>query len=419
MRLKLENNALQGTITIPPSKSAAHRALICASLAKGESKLSNVGNSKDIEATISALKSLGASIIEKDNLLLVKGALTNTNTEVFCGESGSTLRFLIPVALMNEGSYSFKGQGRLMQRPLEEYFKIFNQNNIHHYMSEDSLHVQGVLSGGEYKIRGNISSQYITGLLLALPLAETDSKIIIEGELESRSYVDMTIEMQSTFGVKIEETSDGFFIKGKQEYKPKDIEIEGDFSQAAFWIVANALGSDIKLKGLKKESLQGDKVMLKIAEQAGCKSVFEDDFIHNNGKAELPICADVADCPDIVPILAVLCCALKGKSEIVNAARLRLKESDRLAAITKELSKLGAQIIEESDQLIINGGFALLGGEVECHNDHRIAMALAIASQLCSTPVIINGAECVGKSYPDFWAHYKMLGGKVNECSLG
>lgn len=419
MKLKIEPSVLKGTLQVPPSKSAAHRALICAALAEGESLLHNIGSSADIEATAGALQALGAQISPTAAGMQVRGGINRQEATLFCGESGSTLRFLLPVALAQGGSFRFSGEGRLMQRPLEEYFRIFSQKGIHYSLEGQTLFVQRRLTGGDFILQGNISSQYITGLLLALPLAEEDSTVTVEGAFESRSYVEMTVQMQNKFGIEIAREGQTFYIKGGQRYSPCEMTVEGDYSQAAFWLAANALGGDIALTGLSPETAQGDRVILDLLREAGCDVYFENGRLLCKNTAHKPIYADVSDCPDLVPVLAVLCCGLKGESTIDRAARLRLKESDRLAAVTQELRGLGGEITELPDALRIKGGVPFIGGESESHNDHRIAMALAIAALHCTGTVILDGGECVAKSYPEFWEHYRMLGGKAYERDMG
>ncbi|MBR5157161.1 MAG: 3-phosphoshikimate 1-carboxyvinyltransferase [Clostridia bacterium] len=394
---------LSGRLTVPPSKSAAHRLLICAALAKDKSIVKNVALSQDISATISAMRALGSTISECDNGFVCSSNEYNIKNEpilIDCSESGSTLRFLIPIALAFGGSFRFTGRGRLLSRPLDAYYKICDEKGIKYKKNENEIFFSGKLTSGEYSLAGNVSSQYISGLLFALPLISGNSTIKITTPLESAGYIDMTLSALSDFGIKVENRNyQEFFVPGGQSYKAHDCTVEGDYSQAAFYLVANALGSDVALDGLNKSSVQGDKEIINI--------------IKNMGKPLSAMDIDVSQIPDLVPVLAVLATQANGTTRIYNAARLRIKESDRLATTTKELKKLGADITELSDELIIRGKTELSGGVCDAHNDHRIAMALAVAATVAKGEVIINGSDCVKKSYGNFWHDYSALGGKI------
>ena len=420
---------LSGDINIPPSKSLCHRAIICAGLASGKSMLENIEYSDDIAATISAMRSFGIEIDEvklsnnRGNLIVRGHRLDKTkNNKIDCNESGSTIRFLIPIAGLVNETIRFTGRGKLTERPLDIYYKIFDKQCLE-YKNNDGklpLDIKGRLQPGMYELRGDVSSQFITGLLFALPLLDEDSKIIITTELESKGYVDLTLVMLKKYGIDI--INNGykeFYIKGNQNYKAVDYNVEGDFSQAAFWIVAGILGGDIGCKPLDINTLQGDKAILDIVQKMGADIEVEDSVIRVKQKKTTGITIDVSQCPDLVPILAVLGALSNGTTKIINASRLRIKESDRLKAISTELTKLGADIKELEDELIINGKDRLKGGTVEGWNDHRIVMALAIASIRCDNSVIINGSKAVNKSYPMFFNDFRMLGGIIHECDMG
>ncbi len=395
---------LSGKVDAPPSKSAAHRAILCAALSQGTSEIQNIAYSQDILATISAVRALGATVIENGSTLTVTGAPFQNSlsgTDIFCNESGSTLRFIIPLALSLGGSFSVSGAGRLMQRPLDDYFRICDEKGIHYEQQENCVSFCGKLTGGTYFLSGNVSSQYITGLLLALPLLHENSKIQITTPVESVGYIDLTLDMMKQFGVNVNVSADyrEYTISGNQRYQSQNITVEGDFSQAAFYLVANEIGSNIFVDGLDLSSVQGDKAILSII-----RNMREERECHT---------IDVSQVPDLVPILSVLAAKSSGTTRIVGAARLRLKESDRLSAVTEELTKLGAEIKEFDDSLEIRGNTAFTGGEVYSHNDHRIAMSLAIAATTASGNVIISGADSVKKSYGDFWEKFEMLGGVI------
>lgn len=414
---------LKGCIKIPPSKSLCHRAIIAAGLASGISNIENVIFSDDITATCNGMKALGVKIENNSSSLIIKGAhpLHLIEKEFDCIESGSTLRFLIPIALLTGERVTFNGRGRLKSRPLTPYYKIFKRQNIS-YSSEEGLPLtlQGRLMPGDYEIEGNISSQFITGLLFTLPLLEGDSKIVITTELESKGYVDLTLDVLRQFSVKVENCSyKEFYIPGNQKYKSKNYKVEGDFSQAAFWLTAGTLGGQVECTDLNVNSLQGDRIIVDIIKEMDGNISIADNSITARASKTKGIIIDASQCPDIVPILAVLGALSEGTTKIINAGRLRIKESDRLKAITTELNKLGADIKEQSEGLIIHGREKLRGGTVDSWNDHRIAMALAIASIKCTEPVIITNSDAVKKSYPEFFKDFSMLGGIVDEWSMG
>lgn len=427
--LKINSSKLEGIVKIPPSKSVAHRAVICASLSNGSSKVYNIDYSEDIIATIEAMKKLGAVIRKYDDYIEVEGIFKVGNKReamrtIDCNESGSTLRFLVPISLLFDGKTRFIGRGNLGKRPLTTYYNIFDEQGINYETEEDNLNllVDGLLRSGEFKTPGNVSSQFITGLLFTLPLLDGDSKIVITTEMESKGYIDLTIAAMRDFGVEIVNNEyKEFIIKGNQSYKARDYRVEGDYSQAAFFLAADALGSEVILKDLDFNSLQGDKEVIEILERMNVDIKVTKEGITGNTKSHLEATIiDGSQCPDIIPVLAVVASLSKGTTKIINSSRLRIKECDRLKAITTELTKLGAKIKEIDDGLIIEGIEEFLGGvESWSWNDHRIAMSLAIAGTRCKNPILIKDFECVSKSYPNFFEDYKKLGGKVDEWSLG
>lgn len=403
---------LKGDVVIPPSKSLAHRAIICASLAQGRSVVSNVSMSDDIIATVDCMRNLGANIISHGDKLEVVGIDTRLDRELTfdCNESGSTLRFMLPIALsFNGGVNKFVGRGKLGERPMDIYKDICTSQDI---MYEDrslqnpqrhlDIVVKGNLKSGKFIVDGGVSSQFITGLMFALPTLEGDSEIVINGKLQSVGYIDLTLTALCQFGIEIlNEEYQRFYIKGGQKYAPCDYYIEGDYSQAAFFEVADYLGNDVRQIGLNKDSLQGDKVIVDFVEK-----------LRSSG-ADERLVFDGEDCPDIIPIFALACCLREGHTDIINLARLRIKECDRLKATAAELAKLGADIVESDASLSINGVENLRGAEVESHGDHRMAMMLAIASTRAIGEVKIIGAHSVSKSYPNFFDDFIRLGGRV------
>jgi 3-phosphoshikimate 1-carboxyvinyltransferase len=431
---KIIPTKLKGEVKIPPSKSMAHRAVICAALGNGISKVTNIDYSDDIIATIEAMSALGAKIAKKDDYLEVCGIKSTENIEankvkkeriIDCNESGSTLRFLVPIAALFDGVNRFVGRGNLGKRPLDTYYNIFNEQNIKYSFKEDilDLKTEGKLKSGEFKVKGNISSQFITGLLFTLPLLEGDSKIIITTEMESKGYIDLTLSAMKDFGIEIINNNyEEFIIRGNQTYKSRDYRVEGDYSQAAFFFCADALFNEVILNDLKLDSLQGDKEVIDILTRMGVTISNKNNGIigtTTEGKLKATI-IDGSQCPDIIPVVSLVAALGSGKTEIINAGRLRIKECDRLAAVTSELNKLGAKITEKEDGLIIEGVKELKGGaEVWSHKDHRIAMTIAIAATICKEPVILRDYECVSKSYPQFWDDYKNLGGVFDEWNVG
>lgn len=415
---------LGGQVKVPPSKSVCHRVLICAALSEGISNITNVDFSEDIEATCGALESLGVVIEKRKDFLSINGNpnLCVKKSNVHCFQSGSTLRFLIPLAATLGQEITFTGDGKLVERPLNVYYDIFKNQKISYNTQGGKLPltINGKLNSGSYKVSGDVSSQFITGLLFALPLLKGDSKIEITTELQSKPYVDITIDILEKFGVYVDGSSyKEFIIKGNQAYKKMDCDIEGDFSQAAFWLVIGALGKGITCRGLDIDSLQGDKIIVHILEKMGVQIEEGGNYIKAKPSKTSGVVIDVSQCPDLVPVLAALASVSSGTTEIINAGRLRIKESDRLKAITSELNKIGAQVIEKEDCLIIHGKEKLRGGKVNSWKDHRIAMALASVSSRCMEPLVIEGAEYVRKSYPGFWEDFRSLGGRIDEWSVG
>lgn len=421
--LKVYPSILEGEVKIPPSKSMAHRAIICAALSDGFCKIENIDYSDDIIATIDAMNSLGSKIVKYKDYIEVTGAYGNSADiedirVIDCNESGSTLRFLVPISLLFKGKNKFIGRGNLGKRPLTTYYNIFEKQDITYSYEEGKLNliVGGELKPGIFEIEGNVSSQFITGILFTLPLLNDDSKIIITTEMESKGYIDLTLRAMSDFGIEvINNDYKEFIIKGNQRYKARNYRVEGDYSQAAFFLCADSLGNNVLCKDLDLNSLQGDKEVIDILERMNV--IFNASAIGVKGTTSGQLVSTIIDgsqCPDIIPVLTAVAALTKGKTEIINAGRLRIKECDRLAAVTSELNKLGAKIVEQEDGLIVTGVEILKGNvEVWSHKDHRIAMTLAIASTKCEEPIVIKDYECIAKSYPNFFDDFVSLGGKI------
>ncbi|MBU3182243.1 3-phosphoshikimate 1-carboxyvinyltransferase [Clostridium psychrophilum] len=420
---------LNGKVKIPPSKSLSHRAVIAAGLSNGECCIDNISMSEDIIATCDIMEKLGVNIKQLPNSLNVcgKGKLRlahdkTVSNELQCNESGSTLRFLIPISMLTGEKIIFNGKSKLVQRTLKPYYDIFDKQNIKYTTSNGNLPliVEGSLKPGIFEIRGDVSSQFITGLIYSLPLLDGDSTVKISTKMESIGYIDLTLDVLSKFGVKIQNNNyREFKIKGNQHYNKRNYRVEGDFSQAAFYLAAGVLGGEVECMDLNMESLQGDRVIVDIIKEMGGSITIKDGILKASKSDLKGTIIDASQCPDLVPIVAVLAALSEGTTEIINAGRVRIKESDRLKAMATELNKIGAEVIEREDSLLIHGKPCFNGGVVSSWNDHRIAMAMAIASIRCTQKLIIEDSGAVKKSYPSFYEDFKSLGGKVNERTMG
>ncbi len=404
MNIEITPRMLSGTIKVPPSKSISHRALICAALSKGETEITDLLGCEDIDATCEALAALGAQFRAENGVTYVKGIeKPPAKADINCRESGSTLRFLIPVAAALGVEATFTGYGKLPTRPITPYINEFKKHGVEFISDTMPYHIKGKLTSGVFSIPGDISSQFITGLLFALPLIEGNSTIVMTSPLQSKPYADITIQCMKTFGIETLEFNGNYSVKGVQNYKATSYNVEGDCSQAAFFAVANQIGSDIKMLGISQNSVQGDRAIF--------------DIIHNMikiGENFSGFDVDATDIPDLVPILTVLAAFADGISHIRGCRRLRIKESDRLESISTVLNTLGANVTIVDDELEISGVTELTGGICSSFNDHRIAMSLAIASQRCTDKLIITDAECVAKSYPTFFEDFRSLGGEYD-----
>lgn len=401
-KVLIKNSILNGSLTIPPSKSAAHRALICSFLAGGGT-VSPMIDSHDMKATCQTIE-----------------ALKNGDNVLDCIESGSTLRFMIPVAAALGKAVTFTGSGRLPQRPIGDYLRLLPQHNVE-CASEGGLPltIKGQLTGGTFELAGDVSSQYITGLLLALPILEQDSKIVLTTQLQSKPYVDMTVKVMSDFGVVVEETDYGYFIKGNQKYTPCDYVVESDWSQAAFFLVAGAVCGDITLKGLDLNSTQGDKEIVTVLKNFGCNITATENQVRCT-KSELKgITVDATDIPDMVPSIAVAAAFAKGDTVITGAGRLRFKESDRIKSVVSNLQKMGVEVEETDDGMIIKPDGRINGAVLDGFNDHRIVMAFSVAGLCANGDTQITDPFSINKSYPSFFDDYNRLGGKADViCDL-
>lgn len=418
----VQPGTVSGMLTPPPSKSAAHRALICAALAGGGT-VNGVLPSEDMRATLRAVQALGtpAEITGTQIHFSARRPLSPSEqapVTVDCGESGSTLRFFIPLFAAMGIDAVFTGSGRLPQRPLGVYADCLPVHGVDFTPPANGgslpLRVAGRLRGGEYALPGNVSSQFITGLLFALPLCQEDSVIRLTSPLESAGYVDMTLAALQRAGITVETTADGWRIPGGQAYRPADYTVEADWSQAAFLLAAGALAGNVRLQGLSLPSAQGDSAALALFRRFGADIATDAGGIRCRRAPLHGIDINAAQIPDLVPILAVTAAFAEGVTHIFHAERLRIKESDRLAATADGLRRLGARVEETADGLRIHGGGPLTGGEVDGCNDHRIVMSMAVAALRCSGPVTISDAQSVAKSWPGFFIDFIHLGGNAH-----
>jgi 3-phosphoshikimate 1-carboxyvinyltransferase len=394
--VELENSILKGRVEIPPSKSAAHRALICSFLSGG-GNVEGIINSADMKATVGALE-----------------ALKNGEETINCLESGSTLRFLIPVAAALGKSVCFTGDGRLPERPIAEYISLLESHGVKCKSNGFlPLEISGKLKAGRFEIRGDISSQYITGLLLALPILKERSEIVLTTELQSKPYVDMTIKVLKDYNINIEETESGYIIPANQSFAPCSCKVEGDWSQAAFFLAAGAINGDIEVCGLDNASTQGDKEIVNILKRFGADVEVGEGYVRARKSVLHSAQIDASDIPDMVPALSVVAANAKGKTVINNIQRLRLKESDRVESIVSNLKKAGVNAYSNKTSIIIEGS-ETKGAQLCGFNDHRIVMAFSVLALNAKGKTVISDAQSINKSYPRFFEDYNLLGGRAN-----
>lgn len=422
MLVTIQNSRpIGGCITAPPSKSMAHRAVLCAALARGRSHITNLEFSKDISATLSAAAQLCANVDTgaADAVVEGLGQFLPLTAPVDCCESGSTLRFLIPIASLTGQEVTFTGRGRLMERPQSVYEKLYREQNLRFEQDSAGLTVEGALTPGAYRLAGNVSSQFISGLLFALPLLGGDSTLHLLPPVESRSYIDMTRAVQAAFGVASQwQDENTLAIPGGQRYHPCDYTVEGDYSQAAFPAVLGAVCGGVTVTGLSPETLQGDAVILDILRRCGASITRTGDAVAF-AKAPLHgVDIDLADCPDLGPVLMVLGLLCEGTTVIRNAERLRLKESDRIAAMEVELRACGGVLESEGGTITVHGCADRLhtpAAPLHGHNDHRVVMSLTVLAAATGLPLTVDDAEAIQKSWPNFFAAVKPLGVEVQE----
>lgn len=415
MRAQISHsNVKEGAfISLPSSKSLSHRALITAALATGVSKIDGVAISKDIEATMRAMSALGASFTVNGNTITAKGAgsLLKSDGVVDCGESGSTLRFLIPLFALLEKETVFTGHGKLMERPQSVYEELFEKQSLQFEKDGSFLKLKGPLHGGYFSLPGDVSSQFFSGLLFALPLCKEDSVIEILAPFESSSYVNLTIEALRKAGVQATLKDNILHIPGNQTYHSFETTVEGDDSQMAFYAeMALIHQAEVEVGNVSHDSMQGDHIIIDFACQSGAKVIETEKgylFAGGHGKA---ITADLSNCPDLGPALFALATQLEGTSVFTGCGRLRIKESDRIACMEEELRKLGCDISSKGDRVTVKGKTELNRNVIlHGHNDHRIVMALAVLASI-SDGCIIEDGQAVSKSYPHFFDDFRACG---------
>ena len=405
MQIEIFPSKASGTVVAPPSKSMAHRLLICAGLCKGESRIRGIAPSEDVLATLDCLSAIGADCHYENDTVTVRGidgTSVRIGRELPCRECGSTLRFFIPIALLSDETVTLTGSARLLARPQSVFEDVCQKKGLYFENNGEKIHVRGALKSGVYEIPGNVSSQFISGLLFVLPLLEGDSEICITGVLESRPYIDLTLSALSQFGVQAEwKEGNVLSVKGGQRYEAREAAVEGDYSNAAFFEALNYVGGSVTVTGLAKNSLQGDRV-------------YADYFSAlQKGSPTLSIGA----CPDLGPILFSVAAAQNGAA-FTETARLKIKESDRGAAMAAELAKLGAVVTVEENTITVHPTTLHPPTEILCgHNDHRIVMALSVL--LTKLGGRIEGAEAVAKSLPDFFDRLEQLGVKIQQYDIG
>ena len=396
MKVTIEKGRAVGTIKAPPSKSMAHRMLICAALAEGTSIINGISECDDVLATLDCMKALGVPFVREGDKVTVTGIDMRRacpSSPLYCRESGSTLRFFVPICMLSGKNTMLMASGSLMRRPMSVYENLAKEKGYVYAQDEQSVMVKGPLKAGEYKVAGDISSQFISGLLFALPLTDGDSTLNITPPVESRSYINLTISALEEFGIKIVwKDEHTLFIKGNQKYKAIETSVEGDYSNAAFLSALSVLGGDVSVEGLKKDSLQGDRVYTRFFEML-CKGT---PTVH------------IGDCPDLGPVLFAVAAAKYG-GVFTGTSRLRIKESDRGAAMAEELKKFGTAVTVHDDTVVVYpADFHAPSETLYGHGDHRIVMSLAVLCTL--TGGTIEGAEAVAKSYPDFFLAIDSIG---------
>ena len=414
MNVTMKPFQANGTVFAPPSKSDAHRAIICAALSGGVCTIAPIALSDDIRATIGCVEALGAASKIENKTLTIDGTgvFSNKTATLDCGESGSTLRFMIPVAAAGGVEATFLGRGRLPERPIGVYTEALPEKGV----TVDTegglpLKISGQLKSGVYRVPGSVSSQFITGLLFALPLLKGDSDIILTSPIQSAGYINMTIRTMAKFGVEVDILDNGWHIRGRQHYVPSDYTTDGDWSQAAFFLVAGAVSGDVEVLNANIDSAQGDRRIAALLREFGAEVIQDGDRLRVKRSPMTAIDIDASQIPDLVPVLAVCACFANGVTRITNAERLRIKESDRLKTTAQLINSLGGKVKELPDGLEITGVGKLYGGFAEGCGDHRIVMSAAVCASGAAEKIKCTDAMSINKSYPDFFEDYAKIGG--------
>ncbi len=416
MKLQVKPSEINGTMTAPPSKSCTHRAIVLASLAKGTSKIEKALRSRDTLATMHAMEAFGASIKEDGETLVIRGGrLKSPINPIDCLNSGTTLRLCCGIASLLDNNITFTGDDSLKGRPMKPLLNAFTEMGVYCTSTSQGIIIRGPNNGRWTHIRGDVSSQFISSLLISSALKPRDTDVVITSPLVSKPYVNITVNMMSQFGVKCAETKDGYRIMGGQSYRSRDYTVPGDYSSAAFALVAGAISGKVTVTGLNPNDIQGDKAIIDFLREFGADIDVCGDAVTVK-KSELKgINADVGGCPDLFPILAVLGTQAEGETVLYNAAHLKHKESDRIASVVAFLKNMGANIEERDDGCIIKGKNSLTGCVVNPNGDHRILMAAVVAATVASGKTIITDGGCYDVSYPAFIRDFKSLGVDLEE----
>ncbi len=418
MIVHLEPAPLKGSVTAPPSKSMSHRAVLCAGLCRGNSHIAGLGKSRDIDATLGAIQQLCGTVTPlKDGInIFGRGGFCTITRPVNCDESGSTLRFLIPLFSLTQQKIHFVGGGRLFDRPQTIYQKLFQEQGLSFEQNADGITISGALRAGAYSIPGNVSSQFISGLLFMMPLLDCESTLTITGKFESASYVELTLATLKDFGITVKRPAfNKFVVPGKQQYLPARYTVESDYSQAAFLAVLGVLVGDITVENLRPDSKQGDAAILDILARCGAVFTREGTSVSFEKSKLTATEIDLADCPDLGPVLMVLAACCEGTTTIKNAGRLRIKESDRIFAMETELRKFGVDITSTEDTVTVVGGDLHAPDEaLQAHNDHRVVMSLAVLALGKALPADLEDVQAVAKSWPEFFLDLASLGADVS-----
>ncbi|WP_400259756.1 3-phosphoshikimate 1-carboxyvinyltransferase [Candidatus Methanomassiliicoccus intestinalis] len=416
MKLQVKPSSVSGALTAPPSKSCTHRAIILAALAKGTSKINGALLSRDTRATMQAMEAFGATVKEENGVLTIRGGrLKAPMTAIDCMNSGTTLRLCCGVASLLDKNVTFTGDESLKGRPMKPLFSAFAEMGVYCAATPQGFIIRGPNNGRWAHIKGDISSQFISSLLISSALKPRDTDIVLTSPLISKPYIAITQTMMAQFGVKCNEMKDGYRVMGGQSYRPRDYTVPGDYSSAAFALGAAALAGKVTISGLDPQDVQGDRAIISFLQEFGAEVTINGNEVIVQQSELKGIKADIGDCPDLFPILAVIATQAEGETVLYNAAHLKHKESDRIAAVVTFLKNMGAEIEEKDDGCLIKGKCKLTGCTINPSGDHRILMAAAVAALVAEGKTIINDGDCYDVSYPAFLKDFKDIGADVEE----